>query len=543
MSDTKQKRYFLRRIEIVQVILFIALLIIIARLIELQIVRGKQYEDLAREQHFGGIVLPAKRGEILSRNSKTGEPNILATNTTLDLLYVDPFVTSDRHGVALLLAETLFTEDSDRACRRGEDGCPREFRPYYADAFNPLFTATGGAVLPLAGEVVPGETALDTPDWAKDRMPANLPPRDILERQFAADIERRISEDFVSFVPLLYGATKVQRATIRTFGIPGVEVTDREKLVYANPQEIPDFERARIARILSPVLNLDQTFIEERLKKRRLRYVPVFRRMPPELSRVVKRLKEESALKAGTERQGLLQRGNKEAADRVLDPLRGIALIPEHWRFYPDGTVASQVVGFLNLNQQAQNGIERTFDHDLRGQEGRINTVTDPFGGQIVSDEQSIVQAHDGRTIVLTIDRYLQKQVEEILARATEQYQADSGQVVIIDPFTGKILVMANAPPVNSNNYGSVYAKEPRIISPEQEPSIVVEIFHPQTNQLVVRGYLNDLISEGRTRLSKELQQRLNELEKLYDLDDLKRYYLPIGENRDRKSTRLNSSH
>jgi len=75
-------------------ILSVCGLVVVARLIELQIVRGAEYHSLAQEQHYGGVSLPAKRGEILSRNSKSGEVSILATNTTLDMIYVDPLVTT-----------------------------------------------------------------------------------------------------------------------------------------------------------------------------------------------------------------------------------------------------------------------------------------------------------------------------------------------------------------------------------------------------------------------------------------------------------------
>lgn len=508
LSDAQKKRMVLRRMELVHVILLFALLIVLARLIELQIIRGEAYEEQAREQHFSGIVLPAKRGEILSRSSKTGELSILATNTTLDLLYVDPFVAKEKRAIARLLADTLLTEAFDAACRTGEEECPRELRSYYAAVFDPLFT---GATLPSLHNV--------------------LPLRDTVRDQFALDIERRISEEFVSFVPLLYGATKLQLRDVERLGIPGISALPEQRLIYGNPLLIPDFERRRIARIFSPLLQLDQESLMGRLRQRRLRYVPIMRRLPPELSKLVKKLKEESAAKTAAERQSLLIQGKKEAADAVEDPLRGIALPPEHWRFYPDGTVASQVVGFLSFAQQAQNGIERTFDHELRGQEGRISAVTDPFGGQIVSEEQSIVQAYDGRTVVLTLDRYLQKQAEEILAKAVQEFHADSGQVVIMDPLTGRILVMANAPLVESNNYSIVYEKEPITLSPEQEPSIVVEIIHPQTNDLVVRAYLNDLTPEGRSRMSPELQNELEALEELYDLPDLMRTYVYLGEN------------
>ena len=530
MSDATRKRAFLRRIEVVHIALLIALLVIIARLIELQIVRGAEYETLARSQHFGGIVLPAKRGEIFSRNSKTGELNILATNTTLDLLYVDPFVTKDKHTVAALLAENLLTEEFDMLCRTGDDTCPREFRTYYASAFDPLLKKDDDVPLPIEGILPIGTPPAEAAPLVLS-VAESLPPRETLQSQFSIDIEQRINEEFVSFVPLLYGATKVQVQSVNAFAIPGVYALEEEKLIYANPLHIPDFERRRIARILSPVLNLDQEAIEERLRQRRLRYVPILRRLPPDLSKEVRRLKELSAKEAAEERSALLKKSNKDAADKVEDALRGVALLPEHWRFYPDGTVGSQVVGFLSINQQAQNGIERAFDHELRGQEGRISTLTDPFGGQIVSEDPSIVQARDGKSVVLTIDRYLQKQVEDILAKAVEEYHADSGQVVLMDPLTGKILVMANAPLLDSNNYSVVFEKEPMDIAPEMEPLIVVEVIDPTNNDLVVRAYLNDLTPEGRKNLSEELQKKLNALEELYDLHDLTRYYFYLSEN------------
>jgi cell division protein FtsI/penicillin-binding protein 2 len=518
MSDTQKRRVFHQRIDVVLGVLLVVLLVIVARLIELQIIRGKEYEDVARAQHFGGIVLPARRGEVLSRNSKTKETNILATNTTLDLLYVDPFVTKDKRHVARLLAETILTTTFDLLCRDGSEDCPREFREYYLSAFdpfvkNPLRAQSGGMLL------------------VENRESQNIPQREDIQLQFAVDIEKRINEEFVNFVPLLYGATKVQVRTIQNYGIPGIYASEAQKLIYVNPLHIPDYERHRIARVVSPVLGLDIDSIREKLRQRRLRYIPIFRRLPPELSKTIKKLKLASATKAAAERSRFLEAGNTQAADSVSDDLRGIALIPEHWRIYPDGTIASQVVGFLNIIQQPQNGIERTFNYELRGQEGRIRTLTDPFGGQIVSDDQSVVQALDGKSIILTIDRYVQKKVETILQRTIELLQADSAQIVIMEPQTGRIIAMANAPLVDGNNYSMVYEKVPAHIAKENEPQIVVEIYHPQHNALVIRSYINDLTPEGRSRLSRELQKQLQDLEELYDLDDLTRYYLYIGEN------------
>lgn len=532
----QKRRAFHRRIDIVHGILLIGLLIIVSRLIELQIIRGKEYEEVARSQHFGGIVLPAQRGEIFSRSSKTGEVNILATNTTLDLLYVDPFVTKDAYHVSRLLADTLLTEEFDLLCRNGDKECPREFRKYYEDAYDPLQIPPPQEELPplaeSAGKVQGEGASLDSeiePLFIPE--PVIIPPRESIQSRFAADTEERISEEFVSFVPILYGANKIQIRTVQEFGIPGVYTSETQKMVYVNPLHIPDFERNRIARILSRPLGLDAEFIRERLRKRRLRYVPILRRMSPELSKHIRKLQLASAKQAAEERARLRNQNRPEAADKVADLLRGIALIPEHWRIYPDGTVASQIVGFLNINQVAQNGVERTFDHELRGQEGRISTLTDPFGGQIVSEDQTLIQAQDGKSIILTIDRLLQIQVEDILQKAVNEYEADSGQVIIMEPATGRVIVMANGPLVDSNNYSTVFEKVPVYIPVEKEPSIVVEIYHPERNDLIVRSYLNDLTPEGRARMSKELQSELLALEQYYHLEDIKRYYLFVGEN------------
>ena len=212
LSDVRKRRAFQRRIEILHGVLLFCLLIIIARLIELQIIRGSEYEELARAQHFGGIELPAKRGEIFSRNSKSGEMNLLATNTTLDLLYVDPFVTPDKRVVANLLALTLLTKEADAICRAGDEECPREFRGYYAIAFDPLQKIAIPFSQPL-------------PAGMPEAVPSSLPTvalHEDLVQAFSRDIERRISGEFVSFVPLLYGATKVQLQKIQEFGIPGI---------------------------------------------------------------------------------------------------------------------------------------------------------------------------------------------------------------------------------------------------------------------------------------------------------------------------------
>lgn len=501
-------------------ILLVCGLVIVSRLIELQILRGGEYHDLAQAQHFGGVVLPAKRGEILGRNSKNGETSILATNTTLDLVYVDPLITENPAFVAEQLADVLVTEEFHTACSRGEDLCPRALVSFYSFAFDPLERlpeiGTGFLLEPIPQELpfVAEEEYVDITE---------------VRRQFARGIEKRISEKKVTFVPLLYGANKVQMRYVREFGIRGIYAEDDVRLVFANPEEVDQTKLSGIARKLADPLEMDPSVLKKMLRTRPLRYVPIMRRLPPLLSSKIREMQQVSLRETQERRK---QAPTTEAAQRITDPLWSIALISEHWRFYPDATVASHVVGFLNTNQEAQYGVERTYDPQLRGQEGLIRTVNDPTGGQILTAEQRIVDPKDGDTAVLTIDRYVQREVEHILDEAVRDFDADSAQAIVMDPLTGRIIAMANAPIFDSNNYGTVYERVPLYLDDKQRREIVVELYHPDSRQFILKAYWGDVFTEeGLISLSDQKQEAVNEVQKYYDLQDVVRYYMYVGEN------------
>ncbi len=355
-----------------------------------------------------------------------------------------------------------------------------------------------------------------------------------IRRLFARSIEERIRLKTVTFVPLLYGSDKIQQEKVEKLAIAGIFVNKRDGLVYANPELIPQASVSRIARELSPILVVDQDVLRTRLRQRPLRYVPIMGHLSPDISLKIKELKVASSKATDAKRAEYYERTGK-SSDSIDDPFRGIALIPQHWRFYPDTTIGSHVVGFLNTLQEPQYGIERTADAQLRGQEGLLATVSDPFGGQIASAQQKLVDPRDGSTIVLTIDRFIQKKVEELLQQKVKEVDAESAQAIVMDPKTGRILAMANAPIFDSNIYASVYDKDPIILTPDKEKQIVVEVFHPVTNVRVMRGYLPDLTPQGQTTLSSELQTALKDIEKLYDLPKVTRYYLYLGENNRRE--------
>jgi len=519
LTESQRTRSIKQRMLIVHIFLLLCGLVIIARLLELQLLRGGEFYALAQAQHFGGVVLPARRGEILSQSSKTDATSILATNTTLDLLYVDPLITDEPTFIAEKLADLLVTPEFHAVCSVGSPSCPRELVEFYAAAFDP-----NTRIQELLS------TTLLEP------LPENLPPPPAsalpaiteVRRLFARSIERRIEEKRVTFVPLVYGANKVQMKTVEDLGISGIIVNHTNRLISANPEQISQNRLPEIARTLSEPLSLDRAVLSNLLRSRPLRYVSVMRRLPPSLSARVRKFQISSLQETLARKKAA---ATAEAAEQILDPLRCLALLPEHWRFYPDGTIGSHVVGFLNPSQEAQYGIERTFDPQLRGQEGLISTVSDPSGGQILTADQRIVDPKDGDTIVLTIDRAIQKEVESIMERAVKNSDSDSGQAIVMDPATGRILAMVNAPLFDSNNYGTVYEKEPIVFQEEQRKKIVVEIYHPDTRAFVLKGYIDDVFTpDGRAALSPEKQKQLTDIEQLYNLQDIVRYYSYLGE-------------
>lgn len=514
-------------------ILLVCSLLIVARLMELQVIDKNEYYAMAQDQHFGGVRLAARRGEIFALNSKTEETTILATNTTLDLLYVDPVnidpakIPGDSHSlVAETLADILLTPTYHALCSKGDPACPREFSNFlgspYSAAFDPLLLVrelqTGALLEPLPPEMpIPTTEDLDIPDITEVR------------RLFARDIERRIEEQRVTFVPLKYSATKDEIAKVGELNLPGIYINEDQKLIFGDPEEVNQQKLSTIGRTLAPIIGVDSSSIEYSLRTRPLRYVPILRKLPPDLSLQIKQMKLNSMKQTNQRRQNAASRADLET---ILDPFRSIAIIPEHWRYYPDGTIGSHVVGFMNVNQEAQYGVERTFDSQLRGQEGLISTVSDLQGGQILTSNQTIIDPKDGDTMILTIDPFVQKEVEHILDTAVKEYKAESAQAIVMDPYTGRVIAMANAPLFERNDYATVFEKVPVFVPPGEDDLIVAEVYNPINNARIVKDYMSTVFSEeGRTTFSDAAQQLLNDVEKMYDLKDLTRYYVYEGEN------------
>jgi cell division protein FtsI (penicillin-binding protein 3) len=127
----------------------------------------------------------------------------------------------------------------------------------------------------------------------------------------------------------------------------------------------------------------------------------------------------------------------------------GIYTRAEPKRFYPNGSLAAHVLGFVGIENVGLGGIEQSFNEKISGEEGKLFLETDRRGHAYESFE---VQPKAGQNIVLTLDQMVQFRTEQALTSAVEQSHAKSGMAIALDPRNGEILALANAPTFDPNN-------------------------------------------------------------------------------------------
>ncbi|MCC6682810.1 MAG: penicillin-binding protein 2 [Phycisphaeraceae bacterium] len=133
--------------------------------------------------------------------------------------------------------------------------------------------------------------------------------------------------------------------------------------------------------------------------------------------------------------------------------LPGVYVDPYVVRDYPYGQLAGQLIGFVGREGKGLDGLERELDPVLSGAPGRIVYARDAGGRALWIEADNYQPQHDGRPLRLSIDAMIQSIAERELAGAVEQYQAKAGQMIVMNPWTGEILAMANYPAFDPNDF------------------------------------------------------------------------------------------
>jgi len=136
--------------------------------------------------------------------------------------------------------------------------------------------------------------------------------------------------------------------------------------------------------------------------------------------------------------------------------LPGISIVPETtgMRFDPSGRLASTVLGFTGADEHGLAGVEYAFDDLLTGSPGTMELEGDEFGRAIpFAQPRVLIAAQPGHSLVLTLDSYLQSETERVLRATVATWHAASGSAIVMDPWTGDVLALANVPDYDVAHY------------------------------------------------------------------------------------------
>ncbi len=168
-----------------------------------------------------------------------------------------------------------------------------------------------------------------------------------------------------------------------------------------------------------------------------------------------------------------------ELAEQVMDlDIEGVSLQSEFRRYYPTAEVVAHVIGFTNVDDVGQEGIELAMNEQLKGEPGAKRVIKDRLG-RIVENVEGIKEAYDGKDLSLSIDRRIQYVAYRELKKAVEKHKARSGSVVVLDSQTGEILAMVNQPSYNPNNRSGLKGEyyRNRVVTDLFEPGSTMKPF------------------------------------------------------------------
>ncbi len=229
----------------------------------------------------------------------------------------------------------------------------------------------------------------------------------------AKELTQRSAKQCVRVIEIKGGRGRIldRNGTVLAFNMPSWSL-------YAQPRFLRN--KGYIAKKISGILGEDEAEIRKKISQEK-NFVWIRRRLPLEIKEKVERL-----------------------------DLKGIGFIKEPCRIYPQDTLACHVLGFTDVDNKGLEGVELYYDSILRGQEGYVLLWKDARRQDFYLEEG--VEPFPGDDLLLTIDSFLQSIVEEELERRCREFGAKSASCVIMNPYTGEILSMANFPYFSPNH-------------------------------------------------------------------------------------------
>lgn len=218
--------------------------------------------------------------------------------------------------------------------------------------------------------------------------------------------------------------------------------------IYAVPKEIDEKARFNTAKTLSQILNIDANAVQNKLNNDGS-FAWIKREVTKEESDSINKLN-----------------------------LKGIKLKKEDKRFYPNGPLASHIIGFAGIDDVGLEGIELIYDKYLRGTPGWRWTIRDAKRRDILSRDVRYIPSSDGLDVMLTIDETIQHIVERELDALCVKYKTKGAAAIVMDPQNGEILAIANRPSFDLNRYSqfSAEVRRNKAVTDMYEPGSVFKV-------------------------------------------------------------------
>jgi len=216
--------------------------------------------------------------------------------------------------------------------------------------------------------------------------------------------------------------------------------------VFAEAKRIK--QKQEVARAISSTLGIDEKYVLDKLSKDKY-FVWIDRKVPDEKAKKLKELN-----------------------------LKGIGFEKEAQRTYPNGKLASNIIGFVDIDNKGLEGLEGMYDPYIRGQSGYRFIQRDAKRRILPNFESRYIPPIDGNHVVLTIDEVVQYIVEKQIDNICDKYNAKGAMIIVMDPYTGDILALANRPTYDPNNvkHSAPADRRDRAVTDTFEPGSVFKI-------------------------------------------------------------------
>ena len=396
--------------------------IIIYKLFYFTVTNHEYYAELATKQQTSQLKTPLSRWAIYSSNEKW---KVLATSVDLYDLAIDPSAEWNKNKLSSFLTDSIYNEicylKNSKECKKS---------------------------------LIKFMWVLEIPDFTNNEI--------FIKQKLTQRINEKISRTKVTSVLVADNITNEQAFDIEKLKLAWVYLNWTN--LYVNPEEI--WDQQFVCKNLSNIIWTDDLTLKNLTKKRNLRYVPIISKLSISTSENIKsKLKEE---------QLALEWWFIEKKDWISN---FIIMNSNQQRFYPEWDLASTVLWYMDNAWVWNYWIEWYFDSILKWKQAKTDSkkdimwrVIDSNSSLSIEDEKSLAWAN----ITLTIDKNIQKAVEEIIDEDNQVYKANDISVIIMDPKTWYIKAMASTSRYDPNNPWDAFELEK--VTPVKYPNPAIDL-------------------------------------------------------------------